>query len=452
MSKFYPFRRRASAGVALVTACVLCAATLIMPPAAVFSQAAARQQSAPVAAVNPKSAAVAAATAEVLGETSKIRQLGVLREVKSGAQSRADIEQMLVRNLDENATPAELRASELALKKLGLAPADFQFRSFVVKLLTEQVAGYYDPKTQFFYLADWIAVEAQKPVIAHELTHALQDQHFDLRRFEKWPQGDADAELAAHALVEGDAMLTMTFYVLRNPAAALGMLQAMGAAGSATEQLDRAPRALRETLLFPYQHGLTWATQVQRRGGWAALSAAYKDLPQSTEQILHTEKYFARESPQKIELPDIAGALGKGWKRIDHDINGEWSYYLILDEYLKNENESRAAAAGWGGDRYAVYEYARSGEVMLTQSTIWDTEEDAREFFNAYAKRTGLRYKDASFLAPTAESAGESRRAWRTSEGVVNLERRGTRVIILEGVPANVRADKLLKQIWGPAR
>ncbi|MDQ3920544.1 MAG: hypothetical protein M3348_18945, partial [Acidobacteriota bacterium] len=111
------------------------------------------------AVVNPKTAAVREATAEVLKETSELRKLPVLRQVRSGAQSRGEIEQMLVRNLGESVTPAEMRASEMTLKKLGMVPADFQLRPFLIKLLTEQVAGYYDPKTQEFYLADWIDLD-----------------------------------------------------------------------------------------------------------------------------------------------------------------------------------------------------------------------------------------------------------------------------------------------------
>ena len=191
MSKRIRAGRRAA--LAAVCACVA---------ASVVAGAAAAGQKARPAAVNPKTAAVREATVEVLRETSELRKLPVLRQVRSGAQSRAEIEQMLVRNLNENASTEEMRASELVLKKLGLAPADFQLRPFIIKLLAEQVAGYYEPKTQEFYLADWIDLDGQKPVIAHELTHALQDQHFNLRRFEKWPEHDSDAELAAHSLVE----------------------------------------------------------------------------------------------------------------------------------------------------------------------------------------------------------------------------------------------------------
>jgi hypothetical protein len=402
-----------------------------------------------VAAVNPRSASVEAATAEVLKETGELRKLEVLRPVKSGAQSRAEIERMLVRNLDEQTTPAELHASELALKKLGLVPADFTMRSFMIELLTEQVAGYYDPKTQQFYLADWIDLDGQQPVIAHELTHALQDQHFNLRRFENWPKGDSDAELAAHALVEGDATLVMTFYVMRDLKRMAAMMKSMSAGASASEKIERAPRVLRESLLFPYKQGTEWATQVYRRGGWPLISEAYKNLPQSTEQILHAEKYFAREAPVKVNFPDIAKQLGKGWARLDYDVTGEWSYFQILDEYLRAEKESQRAVGGWGGDRFALYENRAGRQVLLAQLTAWDTEQDASEFFDAYVKRTELRYKGA--VADTRASVpARTRRVWRTKgEGLVVLERRGARVCILEGVPEKANVSALLKNVLG---
>ncbi|HEX8774596.1 MAG TPA: hypothetical protein VF735_13570 [Pyrinomonadaceae bacterium] len=404
-------------------------------------------QSGAVAPTNTKSAAVAAATTDVLQETSTLRKLSILRPVKSGAQSRAEIERMIMKNLDEDTTPQEMHASEIALKKLGLVPPDFQYRPFIVSLLTEQVAGYYDPKEQEFFLADWIDVDGQKPVMAHELTHALQDQHFNLRRFEKWPQGDSDAELAAHALIEGDATLAMKFYIERSPVRAIAMLRSIEASGSSSEQIDKAPRALRESLLFPYEKGLVWVNSLYKRdGSWDRVSQAYTELPQSTEQILHVEKYYAREAPVTLTLPDFASTLGSGWKRVDYDVNGEWSYYLILDEYLKSTAESRRAAEGWGGDRYAVYESKNKGEVMIAQLTSWDTENDAIEFFDAYAKRTARRYAGAT-ETPSAQPS--MLRTWQaTGEGTIMLERRGSRVLILEGLPDKANTRSLLQTIW----
>jgi hypothetical protein len=421
-------------------------------------------QGAGAAAGAARNAAIVATTQAVLRETSEVRQLTILRPVKSGAQSRSEIERMVIRNLDEQTTPADMHATEVALRKLGLVPQGFEYRSFVVKLLTEQVAGYYDPKAQQFYLADWLELEGQKPVMAHELTHALQDQHFNLRRFEQWPKGDADSELAAHALIEGDATLAMTLYMAKNPLVALAFIRSVASTQTSSEQIQKAPRALRESLVFPYQEGSEWATQVYKRGGWSLVSEAYKQLPQSTEQILHPEKYFVREAPVKVTLPELRPVLGQNWKRLDADVNGEWSYYLILDEFLKDSIESRRAAAGWAGDRYALYQGSGPGQVLLGQLTVWDSENDAREFFDAYAKRTLRRYPDARAIdtvsgRPSAAAASHmqnasgqmlpnERRTWHTSEGGVVLELRGTRVVILEGIPSGGNGEGLLRIVW----
>lgn len=401
-----------------------------------------------VAPSNARSAAVIATTVAVLKETSELRELPILHPVKSGAQSRVEIERMVVKNLDEQTTPAEMHATELALKKLGLAPPDFQYRLFVIKLLTEQVAGYYDPRAEEFYLADWIDLEGQKPVMAHELTHALQDQHFNLRRFEHWPKGDSDAELAAHALIEGDATLSMTFYMAKNPLVALAFIRSLGANGASSEQFKQAPRALRESLVFPYEQGSDWATQLYKRGGWSMVSKAFTDLPQSTEQVLHPEKYFAREAPVRVSLPDVRGLLGLTWKRIDYDVNGEWSYYLILDEYLNAPAESKRAAAGWAGDRYEIYEGAKPGDLFIAQLIAWDTEKDGREFFEAYAKRTWRRYTEAKPIELAPAYGEGKRRAWQTREGTVVIELRGSRVLVLEGIPRGRDSRALLRALW----
>lgn len=398
------------------------------------------------AARTAQNAAIVSTSDAVLKETSEIRELSILREVKSGAQSRSEIERMIVKNLDADTTPAEMHATEVLLKAFGLAPPSFAYRSFLIGLLTEQVAGYYDPKAQQFYLADWIELDGQKPVMAHELTHALQDQHFNLKRFEKWPRSDSDAELAAHALIEGDATLAMMLYLGRHPAIALGFLRS--SQESSAEQFKLAPRALRDSLIFPYQYGLTWATQVHRRGGWAMVSDAFTKLPLSTEQILHVEKYFSYEPPVKLTLPSFRRALGPGWKRIDNDVNGEWGYYLVLDEFLNNATESKQAAAGWGGDRFAIYEGPRGSDVFLAQVSVWDTPADAREFFGAYWQRTEKRFPEASKFKGEFSSDGDERREWKARSGRGVMELRGSRVVILEGIPAKANVNRLLNMIW----
>jgi hypothetical protein len=468
-------------------------------------------QRATVASSTTRNAAIVAATTEVLKETSEIRELPILRPVKSGAQSRTEIERMLIKNLNEQTSAAEMHATEVSFRKFGLAPSDFQYRPFIIKLLTEQVAGYYDPKGREFHLADWLELEGQKPVMAHELTHALQDQHFNLQRFEKWPHGDSDAELAVHALIEGDATLAMTLYMAKNPLAALAFSRSL-TTGVATEQFNQAPRAMRESLIFPYMQGMEWTTQLFRRGGWTMVSNAFTKLPLSTEQILHPEKYFNYERPVRVVLPDVTNLLNANssavssrqsvvssqhtgvsnqqspvtagaspapvrttrsrrraganrplpaaqrplptplWHRIDSDINGEWTYYLILDQFLNSPAESKRAAAGWAGDRYAIYE-GPEGQVFLAQVAAWDTEDDAREFFDAYVKRTDLRYPgakqlDSSALEPETQNPKSETRnlySWNTSESRVIVELRGFRVVTLEGIPSGVNANALLR-------
>ena len=424
--------KQINAGLALLTLFCLCTG-IFLPPA--------RAQTQP--AISAQHAAIVSTTAAVLQETSEIRELSILKAVKSGAQSRSDIERMVIKNLDSETTPAEMHAAEVLLKAFGLAPRDFAYRGFLIKLLTEQVAGYYDPKAQQFYLADWIELEGQKPVMAHELTHALQDQHFNLKRFEKWPKGDSDAELAAHALIEGDATLAMTLYMAKHPLVALAFIKSLGSQEEASEQINKAPRALRESLLFPYEEGSNWATQLYKRGGWDMVSKAFTKLPQSSEQILHAEKYFAYEPPQKIALPDLRNVLGPTWKRIDYDVNGEWGCYLILDEFLNDTGESKRAAEGWGGDRYALYESSNPGEAVIAQLTAWDTPADAIEFFDAYAKRTAKRYPEARESGTRGE-----RMEWQTQNGAIALELHGSRVAFVEGVPASLNANTVLRAIW----
>ncbi len=407
-----------------------------------------QQSAAKVSPAASKAAAISALTDEVLKETGEIRQLSVLNPVKSGAMSRAEIERMIVKNLDDEATPAEMRANELTLKKFGLVPSDFQYRQFIVNLLTEQVAGYYDPKVKQYYLADWIAIDGQTPVMAHELTHALQDQHFNLRRFEKWPKDDGDAELAAHALVEGDATVVMMRYIMRKPQRMTEFMTSMGgSAASSNEKIDSAPRALRETLLFPYEEGSQFATWLYARGGWKSVSQAFTDLPQSSEQILHVEKYLSREAPVKIDIPDVARLLGKSWRRLDYDVNGEWGYYLILDEYLKSSDQSTKAAAGWGGDRYALYEGPR-GELVLIQITEWDSEQDANQFYNAYVTRSERRYNPTSSKESLATLATPMRQTvMETSDGRVMISQNGSRVTVIEGLKDGMDTSALVNAL-----
>jgi hypothetical protein len=191
-----------------------------------------------------------------------------------------------------------------------------------------------------------------------------------------------------------------------------------------------------------------WATAVYSRGGWDMVSKAFSKLPLSSEQILHSDKYFSYEPPVKVTLPEFRSVLGPGWKRIDSDVNGEWGFYLILDEFLNDIAESTRASAGWGGDRFAIYERATLGGVYVAQSSAWDTTADAREFLDAYLKRTWKRFPDAQATDNVSSNERGERHEWRATTGRGVMELRGSRVVIIEGIPAKANVNALLRMVW----
>jgi hypothetical protein len=401
----------------------------------------------------PDAAAALNSTEEILKVVSRLRALDIKQSVKSSFKTKDEIEQAVIRDLDENTPPEEFEASQKTLLKLGLVSASFRLRDYVVQLLREQVAGFYEPKTKEFYLAAWLPISDQKRVIAHELVHALQDQHFNLRRFETWPKGDSDAELAAHALVEGEATLVMIEYDFEQQ----GMKLDMNKIGSLTDNmieqdsdsdakaypvLANAPRVLKENLQFPYIYGAGFVGAVLKNRSWQALDSSYESLPASTEQIMHPERFLVRDNPVKIEMPDLAGSLGPNWKKADADVNGEFGYLVALAEFIPKRT-ARTAADGWGGDRYALYENKTSGALLLVQFTTWDTENDAKEFFDAYSERTLKRYKLGKSMDLNARP-----RIYETNEGLASIELRGKDVVMIEGAQTHEQLSRLSELAW----
>ncbi len=376
----------------------------------------------------------------VLKETSAIRGLRIKRAVPSGVQSRAGIEQMVEKQLKKSVSANELAATDVFLKQLGLAPANFNLKAYYVKMLGEQIAGYYDTQTKKFYTAQSVDPLQLETVMAHELTHALQDQHFDLSRLEKWPRHDSDARVAMSALVEGDATLTMSRYMTRNPLRFLGVLGSALKPQPKAQVFESGPRILQESLTFPYLKGMVFASNLYKTGGWPQVSRAFTEMPQSSEQILHFEKYLAREAPLKVPPRDLSRQLGRGWTVLDHDVNGEMGLALIVGEYVKEQGAAERAAAGWGGDRYTVYRGPK-GAALVVQDCLWDSEAQAREWREAYARRSTNR-----FGAPPRQRGKVQ--VWSAARNGVWMEQRGRRVLILEGTVGTFNPRPILAALW----
>jgi len=393
-----------------------------------------------------ESSSALAATNDVLDQISLIRGLPVKHPVKSGFKSKADIEKMLLDDLKASNSYAEIEAQRRVLVKLGMIASDFPLADFEVKLLVEQIVGFYEPKTKEFYLADWIPIDDQRITMAHELTHALQDQYLDLGRLENFPKHESDADLAAHALVEGEATVVMVSWqrhveASRLPTFSIPDTTAASMGGQRFPLFEQAPLVLRENLTFPYFYGAVFVQSVVRARSWEAITQTYTDLPISSEQIMHPQKFIIREDPIDIRIPDLGKILGPSWKPVADDVMGEFNYRIMLEQFI-DRTKAQHAAAGWGGDRYLAFEEARTGRILLAQMTTWDTEVDAKEFFEAYTDRINIRYQNPKNLDMTDQS-----KRWRTSEGDVTLIRRGKDVLVIEGGSSSLQ-DQIIPRLW----
>ncbi|MFQ3583042.1 MAG: hypothetical protein SNJ49_14205 [Chloracidobacterium sp.] len=398
----------------------------------------------------PKVAAALAETNTILRDVSRLRELPIKRPVKSGYRSRKEVEKVVIQDFESSQTPEEFAAQNKMLVALGLIPRDYKLREEMIRLLTEQIAGFYQPKTGEFVLTESLVSDDpdnQRIAIAHELTHALQDQHFDLRRFEKPTKGNSDRDLAIRALIEGDATVAMLAYAfdgrmdIRKLPISIGtLLENFGAMSDDPKQspaLAAAPKALKQSLLFPYAGGADFVQAVLRRGGWLRVSQTFTDLPESTEQVLHPEKYFAQEHPLPVTIPDLGAELGADWRFVTDDVQGEFGYRLILGEFL-DEKQAKRAAQGWGGDRSALYEHRKTGDLCLIQVTRWDAPAYSQAFFDAYVARTMRRFPSHALAQPEP--------GIMVGDGV-RIERRGADVLILEGLPPTADGQAIINRL-----
>jgi hypothetical protein len=277
--------------------------------------------------------------------------------------------------------------------------------------------------------------DENKTVIAHEMTHALSDQHFDLDELHTASKKNDDQSLAVSALIEGEATLAMMAAgqedwegaeIVKLPAEGLGrgmelMMPFLSSLGGG-KSLKNAPPIIAESMLFPYIRGLVFCARLANDDGWKGIDAAYLDPPLSTEQILHPAKYKAEpDHPVLVDLGDLNP--GEGWKEVSRNVMGEMQTAVLL-----RGHDGRTAAAGWDGDRYAVFE-GPDEKLALVWSTTWDSEDDAREFTRSYARYQTTRMGDGKFQPAEIPDS-----LWRSIDGDCRIvERRGSDVVVVEG-------------------
>ena len=295
--------------------------------------------------------------------------------------------------------PEVIDAQGHVLLSLGLVPLDFDYRTAVFELLEAQLAGFYDPRGKSMYLARDLPPAAEHATLAHELVHALQDQYWDLGSRLEYRPGQGDAQGALHALAEGDAtsamleipLLGLERSALDLPESAVSLEMELTMA--ADERTMAIPRVLRASLVAPYMDGLRFVHALRRRGGWAAVDAAWAAPPMTTEQLLHLEKYDAGEPA--LSLPP-AEPPEAGWEVAYDDTLGEQGLRIVLEEWAPKRVAAKAAE-GWGGDRITLFRrqvdgeetYALSWTLRFDEGPRGRRESEAREAFEVLVRAAG---------------------------------------------------------------
>jgi hypothetical protein len=313
-----------------------------------------------------------------------LRGLEPLEPVRRTFYSPDDLRTFVVQELEEDYPPEEAQRDVIEMAAFDFLPADTDLSSLLESLYTEQIAGFYDPDEKFLAVvtSEGEIQPLDKSIYAHEFVHALQDQHYDLIALDP-EENSGDASLAVTALIEGDAMVVQEQFMLgyMDSDELFALMTELGSVDNSA--LDSAPAVIREQLMFSYEAGLVFTKALIEHGGYPALNDAFGDPPRSTEQILHPEKYLAGENPELVAIPPLTETLGSEWSWVGEDVLGEFTLRLYLEQQL----ESRAAAdaaAGWGGDRYVVFQNPESGAILMVMRLIWDSEEEAAEFYDAY--------------------------------------------------------------------
>ena len=415
---------------------------------------------------------------EILKFASTDSALPVKHEVKRRLATRDQVVAYLEKTMAEDKDAQRLRRSELMLKKFGLLPRGFDLQKFLLALLREQVAGYYDPKTQTVNLLDWIGAEQQRPVLAHELTHALQDQSFGL---EKWIRPDdtvlaekhdpvsADIENdevseARQAVVEGQAMVVLVDYMLAptgqsllaSPQIANALKEGMLVGTAESPEFQNAPIFLKEELTFPYRYGLDFEAELLRTGGkQKAFAAAFASPPRSTREIMEPSTYLSGERLEPLPLPDFSEDF-KNYQRFDIGAMGEFDVAILVDQYAGVQASHEIYPHWRGGYYYAVLPKGDpSAPLGVLYFSRWSSPEKAGAFAAIYARALEKRYQHVHEVAepgispvrPLQDLATlRGAHTWLTEEGPVFIEVRADKALITESLdqPTTQRLEQEL--------
>ena len=421
---------------------------------------------------------------EILKFASNDTALPIKHEVKRKLTDRHEVESYLEKGMKDDKDAKRLERSSEVLKKFGLLPRDFQLGPFLVAMLKEQVAGYYDPKKKTVNLLNWVDLEQQKPVLAHELTHALQDQSFDMLKWMKEAQTEGDKKQdptpadidtdeeseARQAVVEGQAMVVMLDYSLAPTGKTLvempqirdAIKQGMLDGPEDSPTFRNAPIFLKEELTFPYRYGMDFTLALLKKGGnQLGYAGAFQNPPKTTREIMEPETYLTREKLEPLKRIDFKKDFD-GYDTFDIGAIGEFDVDVLVEQY-SGAKEAESLYPAWRGGYYFAGrpKGTKAGPLGLLYLSQWSTPEKAAEFAAVYAKSLAQRYQKRQGLSADGKVADDApppdswrtlrgRHAWMTEEGAVVIEVRGEKVLIAESLDTKT-TDRLSNDFFGDA-
>jgi hypothetical protein len=378
-------------------------------------------------------------------QVGRFRGLPVGQPIVKTFAKREEIEKRLLELADALNPPSQVEVDKKALVKLGLIPRSFALAEFLRRTALLSTVSLYDPRTKTLYIADSLAGiegdEVEEEVVVSlvmNLVHALQDRHFNLTPYSVRVEGNDDASMARLALVLGDALAVLVDYSVSSQL--LSPAQVSDVDLSFRQEIESqlgedVPEALREINVFPAVAGFKFMRSFRKWNSLEDATRLYSDFPRSTEQFMHPEKYLAqRDDPTIVEWQPPPMELSAPWKRIGTNVLGELSLYLVLNRFIERHKAVRASQ-GWDGDRLEVFEHP-NGNLAFILRSLWDTEEDAREFAAAYSDVVQKKYPGAQLV-----NAGVSRRTevkelqWESDGNRITLRINGTQVEIIEIEP-----------------
>jgi hypothetical protein len=384
---------------------------------------------------------------EVVKEMSKTTGWSIKTPLKKSIRSREDIHAYVLKQMDDEKDAKERYASARSAEAFGLIPKGFNLDSFLVDLLTEQIAGLYDPKAHEFYIADWIPADEQRMVMAHELTHALEDQHFNIEPWVHAARPNDDAEMAREAVLEGSAMAAMLEYELKGRGLKLSDLPEFDPSVfvgdlAETPMLKKAPAFIKDSLMFPYFSGLTFSMSVLKSGGWPAFSSVFARPPANTQQILHPELYFANRAPLPLKVDLPTAGPGQNWVLLEQNSLGELGWNEVLKQFL-DEPRAKAMAAEWDGDEYATFEQKNTKRLMLFSRIRLADIASASRFFAEYAEALEKKYPDRTDVSRRSNFL-----TFTSMDGSVFFRCSGRECIALEGGSSGLFLQWTAKLNW----